>query len=543
MLVLENTDLLQGDATTAAECDYSVFGLDNNILKQMADGQLPNTKGTLYTADSVDVISTIIITNTGAAHNHVNLYIAPAAGTSRRLIAKDLQLEPGYSLHFDGKSVMVLNIVGQIIYVGATGADGADGAAATIAVGDVSAVPSGTPPTVTNTGSSSVAVFDFELETGAKGDQGPSGTLPIADAGGAVDAITANYTPDLTLSDKMLCAIVAAGANITTTPTFAPDGLTAHTIVKKGGSALVAGDIAAAGMVCILEYNLANTRWELLNPAVSGTTITFASAAEIVTGTEAAKAIAPGQLNAANIRLPMDHLSGLTMSNAADVDHDITIAAGKCRSSTDDQDMVLAAAITKQGDAAWAVGTNAGAMDTGSLPSAGTIHVWLIKRSDTGVVDVLFSISATAPTMPANYNYKRLIGSYCTVVTTGHIINGDWIGTGLHRTFIYDTPILDVSAANPGTNAVTAALSTPGGIITKSQLSVYIDANADRIYISSLASGDIDPGDTVALTLSIGAGGGIGGFGVLTNTSSQIRYRVDANGQVYIWCYGYEQFL
>ena len=30
-------------------------------------------------------------------------------------------------------------------------------------------------------------------------------------------------------------------------------------------------------------------------------------------------------------------------------------------------------------------------------------HVWLIKRADTGVVDALFSLSATAPTMPANY--------------------------------------------------------------------------------------------------------------------------------------------
>lgn len=112
-------------------------------------------------------------------------------------------------------------------------------------------------------------------EQGIQGIQGANGSIPIVAAGGSADAITADYTVDLTLADTTLCAIVAAYANATTTPTFAPDGLTAHTIVKHGGSALVAGDIPGAGAVCILEYNLANTRWELLNPA------TTASAASI----------------------------------------------------------------------------------------------------------------------------------------------------------------------------------------------------------------------------------------------------------------------
>ena len=95
------------------------------------------------------------------------------------------------------------------------------------------------------------------------------GGIPVAAAGGTVDAITADYTPDVTLADQKMVAVVAAGANTSTTPTFAPDGLTAHTIVKNGGSALVAGDIAGAGHVIILGYNLANTRWEILNPAAN----------------------------------------------------------------------------------------------------------------------------------------------------------------------------------------------------------------------------------------------------------------------------------
>lgn len=89
---------------------------------------------------------------------------------------------------------------------------------------------------------------------------------PIAAAGGTVDAITADFTPNITLTDKQRCCVVCAGANTSTTPTFAPDGLTAHTITMNGGQALSAGSISAAGFVAQLEYNSANTRWELMNP-------------------------------------------------------------------------------------------------------------------------------------------------------------------------------------------------------------------------------------------------------------------------------------
>jgi Phage Tail Collar Domain. len=116
MIVIENGDLIRGDATSASEVDFTVYGLDNNALKFLANGQLASSIGTLYTSNSTDVVSTIVLVNTGAAHNHVNLYHTPSGGTARRLISKDLQLESGYSLHFDGKSVMVLDTAGGIIY-------------------------------------------------------------------------------------------------------------------------------------------------------------------------------------------------------------------------------------------------------------------------------------------------------------------------------------------------------------------------------------------------------------------------------------------
>ena len=105
---------------------------------------------------------------------------------------------------------------------------------------------------------------------GIAGPQGPAGsTFPIAAAGGTADAITATYSPALTLADQTLCALMASAANATTTPTFSPNSLSAKTITKRGGVALLPGDIPNALAVIFLEYNIAHTRWELLNPATT----------------------------------------------------------------------------------------------------------------------------------------------------------------------------------------------------------------------------------------------------------------------------------
>lgn len=100
------------------------------------------------------------------------------------------------------------------------------------------------------------------------------GSVTWAVATGTSDALAASYSPSITaLVDGQLCFVRAASANATTTPTFSPSGLTAEVITKIGGSAVAIGDIPNAGAELILRYNLASTRWELLNPAtVKGTT-------------------------------------------------------------------------------------------------------------------------------------------------------------------------------------------------------------------------------------------------------------------------------
>lgn len=104
-------------------------------------------------------------------------------------------------------------------------------------------------------------------------------------------------------------------------------------------------------------------------------------------------------------------ISGLTINNnGTDATNDIDVQPGSCVSDDGTEIMTLSAVTTKQLDAAWAVGSAQGGRDTGAIADA-YWHVWVIKRLDTGVVDVLLSQSASAPTMPPNYTKKKCIGT------------------------------------------------------------------------------------------------------------------------------------
>lgn len=91
----------------------------------------------------------------------------------------------------------------------------------------------------------------------------------MATASGA-DTITATFDPKPVLVDGLVVYVKAAAAN-TTAVTFNPNSLGALSVNKHGGTALAAGEIAAAGHVLILVYRSSGTTWELLNPvAVPG---------------------------------------------------------------------------------------------------------------------------------------------------------------------------------------------------------------------------------------------------------------------------------
>ncbi len=272
-----------------------------------------------------------------------------------------------------------------------------------------------------------------------------------------------------------------------------------------------------------------------------------ASQGEMEAGTEAAlRSMSPLRVAQAIAALasgggmPLAYLAGLTLSNnVSDANNDIDIAAGSCRDSTNAEDMVLASALTKQLDAAWVVGTNQGGLDTGAEANSTWYHVWLIKRSDTDVVDALFSTSATAPTMPANYDFKRRIGAVRND-GSGNILgfyqNGD--------TFMYKSPVQDVSSTTSA-SAATLTVTAPLGVVTEGIFSGTIDGagGGSMVYFSPTAATDVAPSYTNGIFSFASPGAGnYGGceFRCICDTSSQVRWRSDdASRPVYISIKGY----
>lgn len=107
-------------------------------------------------------------------------------------------------------------------------------------------------------------------------------------------------------------------------------------------------------------------------------------------------------------------LNGLALTiNSVDSTNDIDIAAGSC-ASDDGTTIITLSARTKKLDATWVVGTGEGGLDTGAVGN-NTYFIWAIYRPDTGVSDILFSLSSSSPSMPSNYTKKKRIGAVIRV--------------------------------------------------------------------------------------------------------------------------------
>ena len=214
-------------------------------------------------------------------------------------------------------------------------------------------------------------------------------------------------------------------------------------------------------------------------------------------------------------------LYGLTLSNnATDATNDIDISVGTAA----EQDvanptlMTLASAITKRLDAAWAVGSGNGGLDTGSIANT-TYHVWLIQRSDTSVVDVLFSTSATAPTMPANYDRKRRIGSI--IRESAAIVGFKQFG----KRFIRNTPkVTDSTFTAFGSSTIT--MDVPAGIQVRPIMISQIITSASANVAFSVGDAAVGSAAVPVQSLLCGAGSGCADRTlidyIVTNTSRQI---------------------
>jgi hypothetical protein len=218
------------------------------------------------------------------------------------------------------------------------------------------------------------------------------------------------------------------------------------------------------------------------------------------------------------------YLAGVTASTAGAA-ITFTVAAGVATDTTNVAMMTLASALSKT-TAAWVVGTANGALDTGTIAINTWYHAYLIMRTDTGVVDVLVSLSATAPTLPTSYTLFRRIGAMKTNAS------GQW--TLFHQLgdeFLLDAPVNDVNTATLGTTATLFTLaSVPTGVQVRAMCRGYFfNAAAFTSCLVTSPDESVQVADTpagnrsMANPLANAGQGAVPPFTVRTNSSAQIR--------------------
>jgi hypothetical protein len=221
------------------------------------------------------------------------------------------------------------------------------------------------------------------------------------------------------------------------------------------------------------------------------------------------------------------YLAGLGLSTPG-ASTSFTVAVGMAMDGANVAMMVLAAALTKT-TAAWTLGAG-GALDTGAIANSTWYHVYLIRRPDTGVVDVCLSLSATAPTIggaiPAAYTQFRRIGALLTNASPQWVpFNqfGDY--------FMWATEAVDQSGIASANSSWNVALSVPRGLNIRALINIRVSYNTapGTMTFSSL----LVPGSQGTATVLATATAVYAQLELMTDTSAQIRVTGNAVGQLY----------
>ena len=188
-------------------------------------------------------------------------------------------------------------------------------------------------------------------------------------------------------------------------------------------------DNAKIGYVSSSSYSAPNTTINISGLTISSPTIIEGSIIR-------SSAAVPEDLKGVNNRIyAPGFISGLKATSDADADHDVQIAIGSCRSDGDSANIDLSSVITKQIDAVWAEGDDAGGLaSTVTLSGPEWIYVFLISKTD-GTVDAGFDDNASATNLLSDasaYSYYRHIASVYIDPSNNieAILNNSEIGLG-----------------------------------------------------------------------------------------------------------------
>lgn len=212
------------------------------------------------------------------------------------------------------------------------------------------------------------------------------------------------------------------------------------------------------------------------------------------------------------------HIYGCSVSNnvGTPTTH-IDFAAGECVSG-DGATLIIAAALTKRLDAAWASGAGLGMRDTGAIAD-GTWHLFDIFNPTTLTADYLASLSPTAPMLPSGFTKFRRRASILRVA--GAILGFRQFGD----MFKLNTQVADRNSTTPVADALLA-LTVPTGIRVAPIVVADMQMNAAGTGVQLFSDGD-----QTSAQSSVNRVAAAGEYAVnlisqsfVTNTAAQLRF-------------------
>lgn len=331
----------------------------------------------------------------------------------------------------------------------------------------------------------------------------------------------AGLTPDATLG-QVLEAITnlqnlgdAAGAANTYTSAYATNSSTRYLIkinITNTGASTLNGTAMqkfnGAGVLVALEAGdlQANQNYDLLDNGVS---IVVLNPTSLVNATTTAS-------GASLLNNP------ISISNGTDTDHDIDFTAGNFQFA-DGSGQAVANALTKQIDATWAAGDAAGGLaDALTLSADTTYHCFALSNAAGSSTDFGFDTSITATNLLSDtaviaaglIKYKR-IASLITN-SSSNIINGTYVFNDSGYTFIFTTPITELSMASVATTKTDLTITTPADIYVMAILNANL-RDTGSVAVNIFNNGEADSVPAVNISHLY-----VDGSGTIATNSPQI---------------------
>lgn len=183
----------------------------------------------------------------------------------------------------------------------------------------------------------------------------------------------------------------------------------------------------------------------------------------------------------------------IVANNGSDANNDIDFGVFTFPFS-DGSGFALTTAMTKSLDVNWVAGTNQGGLDTGAKASNTWYHFYGIYNPTSNLPDFLFSLSATAPTLPSGYTKSKRLGAFLTDGSS-NILNGVYLYSTSGYVFYFNSRVTNFNGVTVGTAKTSFTVSGPSQVYSKVLIAatIRISAGNNSLLLFSYNQADSVP--------------------------------------------------